>query len=141
MSKPNTNQKFFIDIVEEKQRSLEEFLKELAEITDSNKSFTEKVTLQIEEIETLLANTNIQLQKNPDDDFFTRQHIVLKESEQVLKDIQRSQDDIHSLLTSIVSHLKHFWKIRTLNHLRKKTSLTNVHITHLMIYNYYTIIF
>ncbi len=119
-----TDQKYFIGALEEKQKLLDEFIKEQAELTASNQSFTEKISRQIDEVVTLLANVEGQLQKNPDDDFFSRQHVILKESEQVLKDIQRTQDDINSLVTDIIAILKTFIEDPRFESFKKKNKLT-----------------
>ena len=104
--KTDSNQKFFVGIIEEKQKTLNEFLQEQSELGSSVSS--EKITRQIDEVKTLLASTESDLQKNPEDDFLIKQQQVLKESEQVVKDTQRTQDDSNSIVAETVASLKSF---------------------------------
>ena len=106
--KNDSNQKFFIGVIEEKQKLLDEFTKEQKELNASHKASTEKFTRQIDEIKTLQTKIESDLQKNADDDFLIKQQLILKESEQVLKDLQRTQDDNIALVTEIISHLQSF---------------------------------
>src|SRR5438045_301211 len=100
--KNDSNQKFFVGLIEEKQKLLEEFEKEQTEQASADKAFTEKISRQIAEVKTLLTNVESGLQKNPDDDFLIKQQLILKESDQVLKDTQRINDDSNSLLNEII---------------------------------------
>jgi len=122
--KTDTNQKFFVGVVEEKQKLLDEFTKEQLELTSSNKAFAEKISRQIDEVKTLLANVESELQKNPEDDFLIKQQLILKESEQVLKDTQRTQDDTHSLVTDIIAQLQSFIEDQQFESFRKKNKLS-----------------
>src|SRR5688572_18141991 len=76
--KSDGNQKFFIGVVEEKQKLLDELKKELEELLAKYKS--EKISQQIGEIDTKQNQVDLQLQKNPDDDFLIKQQLLLKES-------------------------------------------------------------
>src|SRR6266404_3681856 len=106
--KSDTNQKFFVGVIEEKQKLLDEFEKEQSELTSAHKIFIEKNVRQLDEVKTLLANVDSQLQKNPEDDFLIKQQLILKESEQILKDTQRIYDDNNSLVAEIISQLRSF---------------------------------
>ncbi|HSC25522.1 MAG TPA: mechanosensitive ion channel domain-containing protein [Candidatus Babeliales bacterium] len=106
--KSDTNQKFFLGIVEEKQKSLHELKKEQDEMTVFAKTLNEKIVRQMNDITALLITTEKELQKNPDDDFLIKQQIILKETEQVLKDIQRTVEDNNSLLVEIILLLQSF---------------------------------
>ena len=89
----------------------------------SNKSFTEKILRQIDEVKTLLANVESGLQKNSDDDFFLKQQLILKESEQTLKDTQRIYDDYNSLVTEIITQLRSFIEDPHFEIFKKKNKL------------------
>jgi small-conductance mechanosensitive channel len=121
--KTDTSQKFFVGVIEEKQKLLDEFEKEQQELTSSNKSFTEKIFRQIDEVKTLLANVESGLQKNSDDDFLIKQQLILKESEQVLKDTQRTYDDNNSLITEIITQLHSFIEDPQFESFKKKNKL------------------
>src|SRR5258708_10080657 len=106
--KSDTNQKFFVGVIEEKQKLLDEFEKEQLELTTAHTVFTEKNARQIDEVKTLLSNVHIQLQKNLEDDSLIKQQLIIKESEQILKDTQRIYDDNGSLVAEIISQLRSF---------------------------------
>jgi len=122
--KPDTNQKFFIGVVEEKQKLLDEFTKEQQELSATNKGFSEKIARQIDEVKTLQANVESELQKNSEDDFFIKQQVILKESEQVLKDTQRTQDDINTLITDTIVLLQGFIEDPQFEAFKKKNKLS-----------------
>ena len=48
--KTDASQKFFMGVIEEKQKLLDECIKEQAELEGANQSFTEKVARQIDEV-------------------------------------------------------------------------------------------
>lgn len=121
--KTDTNQKFFIGVIEEKQKLLDEFIKIQSELTTSHKIFSEKITGQIDEIKTFNTNVENELQKNPEDDFLIKQQLILKESEQVLKDTQRTHDDNIALVADIVSQLQTFIDDPNFETFRKKNKL------------------
>lgn len=121
--KTDSNQKFFVGVIEEKQKSLDEFLKEQAELKASHKASTEKIARQIDEVKTVNAKVESELQKNPEDDFFIKQQLILKESEQVLKDTQHTQDDNNSLVTDIVTQLQSFLEDPNFEAFKKKNKL------------------
>jgi small-conductance mechanosensitive channel len=122
--KSDSSQKFFIGVIEEKQKLLEELEKEQTEQAGSNKAFTEKISRQIDEVKTLLTNVESGLQKNPDDDFLIKQQHVLKESDQVLKDTQRIHDDNNSLLNEIITQLRTFLEDPHFDAFKKKNKLS-----------------
>lgn len=122
--KNDSTQKFFIGVIEEKQKLLEECEKEKTEQESSNKAFTEKIVRQIDEIKTLLINIESGLQKNPDDDFLIKQQLILKESDQVLKDTQRIHDDTNSILNEIITQLRAFLEDPHFELFRKKNKLS-----------------
>ena len=121
--KNDPNQKFFIGVIEEKQKLLEEFEKEQTAQTSANKAFAEKISRQISEVKTLLTNIESGLQKNSDDDFLIKQQLILKESDQILKDIQRIQDDKNSLLNEIITQLRSFLEDPHFEVFKKKNKL------------------
>ncbi len=121
--KSDSNQKFFVGVIEEKQKLLEELEKEQTEQISSNKALTEKTSRQIDETKTLLISVEAGLQKNPDDDFLIKQQLILKESDQVLKDTQRIQDDTNSLLNEIITQLRSFLDDPHFEAFRKKNKL------------------
>lgn len=106
--KTDTTQKFFVGVIEEKQKALEETKKEQEELTTLINTINEKVVRQMDEVKTLLANIESELHKNPDDDFLIKQQLILKESEQVLKDTQRTLEDNNALMTEIIAQLESF---------------------------------
>ena len=121
--KTDTNQKFFIGVVEEKQKLLDEFIKEQNGFITSHKIFLEKITRQIDEIKTFNTKVENELQKNPEDDFLIKQQVIIKESEQVLKDTQRTYDDNVTLVADIVSQLQMFLDDPNFELFRKKNKL------------------
>src|SRR5438132_7475461 len=122
--KSDTNQKFFVGVIEEKQKLLDEFEKEQLELTSAHTLFTEKNTRQLDELKTLLTNVDSQLQKNPEDDFFIKQQLILKESEQILKDTQRIYDDNLSLVAEIITQLRSFIEDPHFEAFKKKNKLS-----------------
>ena len=118
--KTDANQKFFVGVIEEKQKLLDEFEKEQIERIDANKTFVEKISRQIDEVKTLLTNAENGLQSNPDDDFLTKQQLLLKESEQILKDTQRTHEDNNSLLTELITLLRSFVEDPQFENFKKK---------------------
>jgi small-conductance mechanosensitive channel len=122
--KTESNHKFFVGVIEEKQKLLDEFVKEQTELTSSSKTFTEKVSRQIDEVKRLLLNVESQLYKNPEDDFLIKQQLILKESEQVLQDIQRTQDDTTTLVKDTITQLQTFIEDPQFETFRKKNKLT-----------------
>src|SRR5688500_1542829 len=68
--KTDSNQKFFIGVLEEKQKLLDEFRKEQTELTRNYKTASEKLARQIDEIQTFNIKVENELQKNTEDDFF-----------------------------------------------------------------------
>ncbi len=121
--KPEPNQKFFIGVVEEKQKILAEFLKEQADRAASHKIFTEKINRQLARVITLNLKAENELQKNPDDDFLIKQQAILKESEQVLKDTQRVRDDNASLISDVINQLQSFVEDPQFEAFKKKNKL------------------
>ena len=125
--KIDSNQKIFggviVGLIEEKQKLFNEFTKEQAELTASYKTFTEKITRQIDEIKTLHIKIEQDLHKNSEDDFLLKQQLILKESEQVLKDTQRTYDDNTTLVTEIISQLQAFIEDPHFEIFRKKNKL------------------
>jgi small-conductance mechanosensitive channel len=121
--KTDSNKSFFMGVIEEKQKSLDESLKEQAELAASHKIFTEKITRQIDEVKTLHNKVETELHKNPEDDFFIKQQLLLKESEQVLKDTQRTHDDNNTLLADIIVQLKAFIDDPNFESFKKKNKL------------------
>ena len=121
--KTDANQKFFVGVIEEKQKLLDEFEKEQIERIDANKTFVEKISRQIDEVKTLLTNAENGLQSNPDDDFLTKQQLLLKESEQILKDTQRTHEDNNSLLTELITLLRSFVEDPQFENFKKKNKL------------------
>jgi len=117
------NQKFFIGVIEEKQKFLDEFIKDQTELDVFNKTFTEKTRQQIAEVQTLSANVESTLKQKPDDDFFLKQQLILNESEQILKDIQRTHDDNISLPTEIIGQLNSFLEDPYFESFKKKNKL------------------
>lgn len=94
--KSDPNQKFFvgvIGVIEEKKKMLDEFLKEQAELNSTYKIISEKITRHLNEVKTFSVKVEDELQQNPEDDSLVKQQLLLKESEQVLKDSQRTLDD------------------------------------------------
>jgi small-conductance mechanosensitive channel len=122
--KSDSSQKFFIGVIEEKQKLLEELEKEQTEQANSNKTFTEKISRQIDEVKTLLLNIENGLQKNPDDDFLLKQQLILKESDQILKDTQRIHDDTNSLLNETIAQLHAFLEDPHFETFKKKNKLS-----------------
>jgi small-conductance mechanosensitive channel len=121
--KSDATQKFFIGVIEEKQKLLDKFTKEQIELELANKNFTEKIARQINEVKTLLANVESTLKQKPDDDFLIRQQSILNESEQILKDIQRTHDDNISLPVEIIAQLKGFLEDPYFESFKKKNKL------------------
>lgn len=121
--KNDSNQKFFIGVIEEKQKLLDEFTKEQSELKASHKALTEKFTQQIENIKTLQVKIENDLQKNPDDDVLIKQQLNLKESEQVLKDLQRTEDDNIALVAEIIMQLQSFLDDSRFEAFKKKHKL------------------
>lgn len=120
--KTDSNQKFFVGIIEEKQKILNEFLHEQSEL--ASPAFSEKINRQINEVKTLLANTESDLQKNNEDDFLIKQQLVLKESEQVLKDTQRTHDDSNSAVTETIGSLQSFIEDPQFESFKKKNKIS-----------------
>src|SRR5579872_6148163 len=75
--KPGTEQSFFVGVIEEKQKLLNELKKERAELDVSYKVLLEKVLRQIDEVKTLLASVESKLQKKPDDELLIKQQSLL----------------------------------------------------------------
>ena len=59
----DSKQKFFVGLIEDKQKLLKELTKEQAELANINQTVTEKTTRNIEITKTLLANVERELQK------------------------------------------------------------------------------
>jgi len=121
--KTDATQKFFVGVVEEKQKILDELEKEESELANSDKIFTEKLSRQIDEAKTLLANIDSGLSKHPEDDFLIKQQLILKESEQVIKDTQRTYDDNRSLLAETIAQLHLFIEDSQFETFKKKNKL------------------
>ena len=121
--KTDANQKFFMGVIEEKQKLLDEFTKEQTELEAANQSFTEKIARQIDEVKTLLVNVESTLKQKPEDDFLIKQQSILNESEQILKDIQRTHDDNISLPIETISQLKGFLEDPYFESFKKKNKL------------------
>src|SRR5579872_1523369 len=121
--KNDSNQKFFIGVIEEKQKLLDEFEKEHAELTNTHQAFTEKNNRQLQEVKNILSNVETQLHKNPEDDVLIKEQLVLKESEQVLKDTQRTYDDNVSLVNEISTQLRSFIEDPNFETFKKKNKL------------------
>lgn len=139
--KTDATQKFFIGVIEEKQKLLDEFTKEQAELEIANQTFTEKIARQIDEVKTLLATIESTLKQKPEEDFLVKQQTILNESEQILKDIQRTHDDNISLPIETISQLKGFLEDPYFESFKKRTSFKSACITPLMISNHCMIIF
>ena len=121
--KTDATQKFFIGVIEEKQKLLDEFTKEQAELEIANQTFTEKIARQIDEVKTLLATIESTLKQKPEEDFLVKQQTILNESEQILKDIQRTHDDNISLPIETISQLKGFLEDPYFESFKKKNKL------------------
>ncbi len=123
--KPDATQKFFVGVgvIEEKQKFLDEAIKEQTELESSNKNFTTKTTQHINEVQTLLISVENILKQRPDDDFLLKQQSILNESEQILKDIQRTHDDNLSLPIEIITQLKNFLEDPYFESFKKKNKL------------------
>lgn len=121
--KTDATQKFFIGVIEEKQKIHDELKKEQEELEISNKAFVEKINRQIGEVKTLLANVESEIKQNPEDDSSIKQQLILKESEQVLKDTQRTYDDNNSLLVEIITQLNAFLEDPRFELFKKKNKL------------------
>ena len=116
-------QKFFVGVIEEKQKLLDELKKEQADNVVSDKALLEKLSRQIEEVKTLLANIDSELKNNPEDESLLKQQSLLKESEQVLKDTRRSLDDCTSLLNELITQLTTFLEDPIFEGFKKKHKL------------------
>lgn len=120
----DSKQKFFVGLIEDKQKLLKELTKEQAELANINQTVTEKTTRNIEITKTLLANVEKELQKNNEDSFFIKEQLMLKESEQILKDIQRTHDDNNSLIKDIIAQLQSFIEDPQFESFKKKNKLS-----------------
>ena len=121
--KPDTTQKFFVGAIEEKQKILEETKKEQTELTTFTTTLNEKILRQMSKVKTVLINTENELQKNPDDDFFIKQQLILKEAEQTLKDTQRTLEDNNSLVAEFITQLESFIEDPQFESFKKKNKL------------------
>lgn len=118
---PDSNQKFFVGIIEDNQKKLKELVEQQSEL--SSPALSEKITRQIDEVKTLLISTESDLQKNSDDDFLIKQQLILKESEQVLKDTQRTLDDSNSIVTETITSMQSFLEDPQSEGFKKKNKL------------------
>lgn len=121
--KTDTSQKFFVGVVEEKQKALEDAKKEQADLTGLTIVLSEKILRQMDEVKTLLVNVEGELHKHPDDDFLIKQQLLLKEAEQVLKDTQRTLEDNNTLITEIITQLESFIEDPHFETFKKKNKL------------------
>ena len=121
--KPDSTQKFFVGIVEEKQKQLEELKKEQEELVVSDKVLLEKIVRQVQEIQVARSAVEIELKRHPDEDFLIKKQSLLNESEQVLKDIQRSIEDSASLLNELIAQLNLFIEDAEFENFKKKHKL------------------
>jgi small-conductance mechanosensitive channel len=121
--KPEAQQKFFIGVIEEKQKLLEDLQKEQTEIVVLDKTLSEKLLRQIAEVKTALATVEVGIRKTPDNEVLVKQQSLLKESEQILKDTQRKQEDRTSQLTELVTQLSSFLEDPEFEGFKKKHKL------------------
>ena len=121
--KPEQGQKFFVGVVEEKEKLLEELTKDRAELAVSDKAFLEKVSQQIAETKTLLDAVEDELKKNFDNDLLLKEQSLLKESEQILKDTQRSQEDAVAINQELIVQLTQFLDDPEMEGFKKKYKL------------------
>jgi small-conductance mechanosensitive channel len=121
--KPDTNQKLFVGVVEEKQKLVEDLKKEQSELVFSDKIFLEKINQQIDETKTLSSAIDSELKKNPDDEFLIKQQSLLRESEQILKDTQRAQEDAALFLKELIDQLMQFLADTEFEVFKKKNKL------------------
>jgi small-conductance mechanosensitive channel len=121
--KADVNHKFFVGVVEEKQKIVHELTQEQKELTANYKPFLENNSQHIAEVITLLTNVETQLLKHPDDDFFIKQQLILKQSEQTLQDAQRTYDDTNSLINELITHIQSFIDDPLFESFKKKNKL------------------
>lgn len=121
--KNDSNQKFFVGLVEEKQKALEETKKEQTELAIIAKSLNEKISRQVDDVKARLNNIETELQKNHDDDFLIKQQSLLNEAEEALKDTQRTLEDNNSLITDIITQLEAFIDDPLFETFKKKNKL------------------
>ncbi len=120
--KPET-QKFFVGVIEEKQKLLDELKKEADEYAISDAALSEKISRHITESQTLLVTIEDELITNPDDDFLLKKQSLLKESEQLLKDTRRLLDDSISLRNELITQLTTFLEDTSFEGFKKKYKL------------------
>lgn len=105
---PSSQQKIFVSILEEKEQLLTELIKKREIHSEAEQSFEQTINKNIEKIKTELKQTEKILKNNPDDEFLTKKQTLLKEAEAVLKNRQRTREDITSLLDTLISQLQDF---------------------------------
>jgi small-conductance mechanosensitive channel len=122
--KTDTNQRFFVGLIEEKQKSRDDLTKEQSELVAAYELATEKINRNISAIKTLHTKIETGLSKHPDDDSFLRQQSMLNESEQLLKDTLRTQDDNLHLITDTIAQLQSFLEDPHFDSFKKKSKLS-----------------
>ncbi|MGB8366913.1 MAG: hypothetical protein WCD44_01000, partial [Candidatus Babeliales bacterium] len=100
--------KFFVDVQAEKEKQLKELESELTELTKSEKTISEELTQQIDEVKNFIISVERELNKNPEDDYLNKKLTILKETYQVLKETQRAREELISLITNFIKELKKF---------------------------------
>ena len=65
----------------------------------------------------------VDLKKNPDDEVLIKQQSLLKESEQIIKDTQRTQEDCSSLLHELIVQFSSFLDDTEFEGFKKKHKL------------------
>ncbi len=100
--------KFFVDVQAEKEKQLKELENELAGLTKSEKTVSEELNQQIEEVKNLIISVEQELNKNQEDDYLNKKLAILKETYQVLKETQRAREELSSFIESFIKELKKF---------------------------------
>src|SRR5579872_2956107 len=102
------SEKLFVGIIENRKKQLEKLEQERAAFLKKKQQADQEVTVLAEDAKAQIERTNKQIQESKDNDFLKQELLLLNESYQVFKDIQRTGDKVVAVLDDFMKALRTF---------------------------------
>ncbi|MFI5333356.1 MAG: mechanosensitive ion channel domain-containing protein, partial [Candidatus Babeliales bacterium] len=118
-----SSQKIFTTIIEERQNRLAELQEEQAKLTQAHAAVTSKIKDALAEVSSQLGLIKDALRNKPDDGFLNKKLVPLNEDYQVLKDLQRTREQLSAVIDQHIKLLQDYLKDPEFKHFKKELKI------------------
>ncbi len=101
-------EQLFVGIIEEKKKQRADVEKRKEELNKAEAKFLASIQEQIDGVNTQIQLTKKDLSQQPEDEFLNKKLFILNETYQILQDVQRAREQLHTLLNNFSTQLTDF---------------------------------